>query len=107
MPNRGGGVVNTVGVEGAILAKKHRVEMMEKYNIDRGAAMWKPFRGAGGKRWIGEEFNMTDDEGRFTEFDGSISRVIHQYDRFGRPFNDLWLRHQEFVKDPMPEPKSE
>lgn len=61
-----------------------------------------PFDGAGGQRWIGVEFNMTDDEGFFTEFDGSRSRVIHQWDRFGRPFVNLWLPNQDFVKDSVP-----
>jgi len=106
--NRMGGIVNTVGVEGAILAKQHRQVMMDRYNIEQGAAMWKPFDGSnineGGSRWIGEQFNMADDEGYFTEFDGSRSRVIHQWDRFGRPFVDLWMnKHGEIFKDPIPE----
>jgi hypothetical protein len=100
--NRAGGIVNTVGVEGAILAKEHREFMMKRYNISHGDAMWKPFRGASGKRWIGEEFNMADDEGSFTEADGSKSRVIHQFDRFGRPYVDLWFRKQDLFKDPFP-----
>jgi hypothetical protein len=30
-----------------------------------------------------------------------VSRAIHQWDRFGRPYVDLWLKNQKFVKDPM------
>jgi len=101
-PQRGGGIVNTVGVEGAQIAKRHREYQMQTFNLSHGAAMWRPFWGASGQRWIGKEYNVCNDEGWFTEADGSISRVVHQFDRFGRPFNDLWLDKQNFVRDPLP-----
>jgi hypothetical protein len=63
--------------------------------------MWKPFDGASGNNWISREYNLTNEDGMFTKFDGSVSRAIHQWDRFGLPYVDLWLKNQKFVKDPM------
>jgi hypothetical protein len=100
MANRAGGIVNTVGVEGAVTAKRHRAYWVER-GVPQGDAMWKPFDGASGNNWIGLEYNLTNEDGMFTEFDGSVSRAIHQWDRFGRPYVDLWLKNQKFVKDPM------
>jgi len=66
-----------------------------------------PFEGANEIRWIGEHFNLVDDEGYFTQIDGSRSRVIHQFDRFGR-FNNHglnnWLKRPNIGLwwDPMP-----
>jgi len=102
MVHRKGGIVNMVGVEGANQAKRHRQEMKDVYGLEQGPGMWKPFRGAHGMRWMGQEFDVCDDQGYFTELDGSISRVIHQWDRFGRPFVDLWLNHNDYFKDPVP-----
>jgi len=113
IPNRSGrgSVVNTVGVEGAIIARRHRERLMRPpHNMTHGDAMWQPFEGADistttnqkNRRWIGEEYNLTDQYGYFTEADGSRSRVVHQWDRFGRPYVNLWLAHQDFVKDPLP-----
>lgn len=61
-----------------------------------------PYPGAkdGGRTlWIGLDYNFTDEEGYFIEADGSKSRVIHQYDRFGPPFISRWLAHKRFVTD--------
>jgi hypothetical protein len=66
-----------------------------------------PYDGAEGQRWIGKQYNLVDDEGYFTEFDGSRSRVIHQYDRLGWTFSDHWLKNQDFVQDPFPPPQTE
>lgn len=64
--------------------------------------MWMPLDGAQGRRWIGTEFQLANDEGLFTDFDGNVSRVVHQWDRYGRPYVDLWLEKQDFVKDTVP-----
>jgi hypothetical protein len=102
MANRAGSIVNTAGVEGAVLVKRHRAAGVAK-GLESGDAMWKPFAGASGNNWIGPEYNLTNEDGLFTEFDGSVSRAIHQYDRFGRPYLNLWLNKQDWlVKDPMP-----
>jgi hypothetical protein len=105
--NRRGGIVNTAGFEGAQLVKQHSATMRARHGITHGDAMWKAFDGASGKRWIGAEFNICDDEGYFTEFDGSRSRVVHQWDRFGRPYINLWLNHQKWlVEDEIPSNRS-
>ena len=51
-----------------------------------------------GKRWIGEKYNISDDEGWFTEADGSKSRVVHQWDRFGKPYIK-WMNKQSYFQD--------
>lgn len=102
MPNRAGGIVHTVGVQGALMVKQHQAQMLKQHGLEQGEAMWKPFDGAQGNRWIGKKYNIVDDQGLFTEFDGSRSRVIHQWDRWGRPLVNLWMPHQEFLQDPMP-----
>ena len=73
-------------------------------------AMWMPFRGStveeGGNRWIGGEHgHLIDDNGFFVQHDGRTkSRVVHQFDRFGRPYVNLWLEKQEeWVRDPVPD----
>jgi hypothetical protein len=50
---------------------------------------------------LGLEYNLTNTDGWFTEFDGSKSRVVHQWDRFG-PNVGSWLSQQDFVQDPFP-----
>jgi hypothetical protein len=65
-------------------------------------ALQRSYDGAEGSRWIGKKYNLIDDEGYFTEFDGSRSRVIHQYDRLGVMFSRDWLSKQDFYNDPWP-----
>jgi hypothetical protein len=96
--NRRNGIVNTVGVEGSIVFKKHRADMLKV-----GQEPDHPYPGAAGDRWIGEEYNVCDDEGYFTEFDGTRSRVIHQWDRFGVPYIRRWMGKQGLFKDPVPD----
>eukprot|EP00538_Stauroneis_constricta_P004784 CAMPEP_0119547858 /NCGR_PEP_ID=MMETSP1352-20130426/1892_1 /TAXON_ID=265584 /ORGANISM="Stauroneis constricta, Strain CCMP1120" /LENGTH=442 /DNA_ID=CAMNT_0007592919 /DNA_START=325 /DNA_END=1650 /DNA_ORIENTATION=- len=100
IPNRRGGIVNTIGVEGSNLRQEHADSMMKKYNIDKDHAMLKDFEGASGKRWIGKKFNIADDDGMFVEFDGKTrSRVVHQWDRFGKPLLK-YMRDNGFYDDP-------
>ena len=87
--NRAGGLVNTVGVEGANIWKAH----------GKGTPSYP---GAQGSQWIGPEFNLVDRQGFFTEADGTRSRVIHQWDRFGKHYLD-WLMKQDLIKDALPE----
>ena len=77
MPTRGGEIVHTVGVQGAATVKAHK-EYWKGHGIEDKPAMAKPFNGASGKKWIGPQYKVTDDEGFFTEFDGTRSRVISQ-----------------------------
>ena len=79
IPNRSGGIVNTAGKEGAMINKQHAAQMLKEKGLERGDAMWEPFAGANKNTWIGvKEYNVTDENGWFTEADGSRSRVIHQ-----------------------------
>jgi len=103
IPNRQGGIVNTPGVEGSELVEKHAAAKMEKHGLNRSEAMKMSFEGASGDRWIGEQFNMVDAQGFFTEFDGSRSRVIHQWDRFGKPFVRWMSQHPGLFRDPIPQ----
>jgi hypothetical protein len=82
--NRAGGIVNTVGVEGAVLFRAHEQYwkgpqggLTNNREINR-----KPYTGAAGKNWIGPEFNLTDNEGYFTEADGTrLDWTRIQFDR--------------------------
>ena len=93
IPNRVG-IVNTPGVEGSILHTKWTNEGKAK-GLDQGVAAKKPFPGANSKTWISTSYNLTDEDGFFTQYDGSRSRVVHQADRLGckciRSFGALWI----------------
>ena len=100
--NRDGSIVNTVGVEASIAKdqQKKRIKISNKKRKRKQKGL--VYDGSdGGKRWIGRQFNLTDVEGYLTEFDGSRSRVIHQYDRFGEPLSK-WLKDHGFEEDLMP-----
>lgn len=100
--NREGGIVNTIGYEGSEIMKQH-IESKKKLGITvQSDAMDIPYEGAvGGKasegrRWIGEKYNIADNEGWFTEADGTKSRVVHQFDRFGKPYLNWKNKHSYF-----------
>jgi hypothetical protein len=102
IPNREGGIVNTAGVEGSLTRKAHEMEMKKLHNLTSDAeAASRPYKGATKDLWIGEEYGLTDEEGFFSEFDGSRSRVVHQYDRFGANV-ERWLSKKGLTKDPIP-----
>jgi hypothetical protein len=102
IPNREGGIVNTVGVEGSLVRKAHEAEMKKLHNLTSNVmAAVIPYKGATTGLWIGEEYGLTDGEGFFSEFDGSRSRVIHQYDRFGSNV-ERWFTKKGLTKDPIP-----
>jgi hypothetical protein len=103
-PNRAGGTVHTVGKEAGEIQTKHIKEMQKLHpKMTKGQAKNLPFPGAvKGKYLLGLEYNLTNTDGWFTEFDGSKSRVIHQWDRFG-PNVGSWLSQQDFVQDPFPQ----
>jgi len=64
-----------------------------------------PFDGATENSWIGEHYQLVDEEGYFTRLDGIRSPVIHQFDRFGahgsRHLND-WIKKAGLWWDPVP-----
>jgi len=95
--NRAGGIVNTVGKRAATIWKQN-VATQQSKGISKREAEQSPLPGADGRLWIGLEMNVTNEAGLFTEADGSLSRVIHQWDRFGYTFAK-WLSKQDFVQD--------
>jgi len=102
------GIVNTVGVIGTKIMKSHwathRGQNNDKKQNDNKKTSPNdiPLAGAthkkGSKRgsWIGPEYDFTDENGYFVNWDGSKSPVIHQYDRWGRVYS-AWLADQEGV----------
>ena len=86
------GIVNTVGVDGAKINKQTKEK--EKGNRDSDA-----YDNVSGKGWIGPvdflNYTLTDEDGYFTNIDGTRSRVIHQYDRFELPL-EKWLQKNGF-----------
>jgi hypothetical protein len=50
------------------------------------------------KSWLGLQFDLVDEDGYFTNYDGSRSRVIHQYDRFKSQLKN-WLRKSGMVDE--------
>jgi hypothetical protein len=61
------------------------------------------YLGATHTSWIGLEYGLTNEHGLLIESDGSVSRVVHQWDRFGTPYLD-WLQEQDWVRDTGPIP---
>ena len=53
----------------------------------------KPFWGTekSNVTWMGPEFELVDKEGFFLNYDGTRSRVVHQYDRFREKIHP-WLK---------------
>jgi len=131
MENWVDGIINTAGYYALGVMKMHESSMLRKHKgISKAKGMlfhsesvtatataisyspaanlsWTltakelPFDGANGMRWIGEEYFLVDDDGYFTQVDGSRSRAIHQWDRFNSQVDD-WLRRAGLWWDPMP-----
>jgi len=83
-------IVNTVGAKGVAISRMHT-------KINQGRAAHKiayvgtdPNRG----RWLPREFDLTDDQGYFIDYNGERSRIVHQYDRFGSHASD-WINQKE------------
>jgi hypothetical protein len=96
--NREGGIVNTIGHHAAQISKRHFGALQTALNATYDKVKNEPYPGANNKTWIGPEFGLTNEDGYLTEFDGSLSRVVHQYDRFGLPFI-AWLQKQPLDND--------
>jgi len=97
IPNRDG-IVNTVGFEiDKIFQKKN--EHFAAQGMTENKAYSQPFEGSSEKTWISSSiYGLTDEEGYFTDNDGSRSRVIHQWDRGAWPLIQ-WMDKQTFLKD--------
>lgn len=90
------GIVNTVGFEGDKIFRKKVKQDTEEGAKDADA---KPYPGANDRTWISsEEYEVTDEDGEFTNYDGSVSSTVHQYDRFGIPFLH-WIAKKDISQD--------
>jgi hypothetical protein len=90
VPNRMGGIVNTIGYHAARIQRQY---------LSISSNMEEVYPGASRKTWIGRsEFGLTNDDGLLVELDGiTISRVVHQWDRFGTPYI-RWLQQQPWAR---------
>ena len=97
------GLVNTVGSQGAMIFKDKRVRNMELGGMDQRAASIRPYNINEEELkqgdWLGLQYDLTDKEGFFIDFNGERSFIVHQYDRFGLPFSN-WLDNYSGLKDP-------
>jgi hypothetical protein len=95
IPHRQGGIVNTVGHFAARLYHEHIAPQLA---LPQETSRMIQYPGATRLSWIGTEYGVTNEQGLFIELDGSISRVVHQWDRFGSPYS-RWLHQQEWIRD--------
>ena len=82
------GIVKTVGAKG-LLFSKGMANHYKELNISN--PFQKDFVGANEDTWVGEHFGLTDSKGYLVDSDGERSRVIHQYDRFGKHLGN-WMK---------------
>jgi hypothetical protein len=85
------GFVHTVGHQATLISRAHEAVLERDFtNYTKDMAHKIPFSN-GGKTWLGQEFDLVDDEGYFLNYDGTRSRVVHQYDRFRSQIKP-WLK---------------
>jgi hypothetical protein len=89
------GIVHTVGFEGANIFREN--EQRHKDEGDQHPDV-QPFPGATLRTWISTDYGITNEDGEFTNLDGTVSPVVHQYDRLGPAFQ-RWLHHMDFSRD--------
>jgi hypothetical protein len=103
IPNRMG-TVNTCGVQAARLWERKRNHLAALLNIAVEEADQMPYttqeeHNTG--KWVGEDYDLTDEQGYFLDFNGQRSFAIHQYDRFGWHVSD-WLWQHGPLKEAHP-----
>jgi len=112
--NRQGGTIINVDTLHLPIVEEHMSRMTKlhfpnekKWWTRRKKSLTYPFKGARGSRWIGEEYNLTNDKGLFLHLDGSVARAVHMYDRFGKTpgsyFHDEWVMKQSWLMDSVPD----
>lgn len=90
--NRAGGIVNTIGHHASLLYQAHFKQ------FDEETTRPISYPGANERTWFGTEYGLTNEDGLLVEFDGSVSKVVHQWDRFGAPYIN-WLQDQPWIQD--------
>jgi len=94
IPNRMG-IVNTPGVQGSIIRQAHAKRMKL---IGKGENDPYPDRDPAKNSWLPQEYDLTDEDGYFVDFDGNRSAVVHQFERFGHQV-EYWLRDHTNLVD--------
>ena len=76
-----------------MIFKMKKEKYMKELNWPQSKAAEEPYDGADENtgRWLGLQYDLTDKEGYFIDFNGQRSFIVHQYDRYGQPL-DRWVR---------------
>jgi len=91
------GSVHTVGFEMDQIWQQHLDMLQKEKGTTKDQAKKVRLSGANEQTWISKEkYRMTDDFGFFTNYDGSRSRVVHQWDRAKRALED-WMEQHDFL----------
>mmetsp|Transcript_58587 Transcript_58587/g.143294 ORF Transcript_58587/g.143294 Transcript_58587/m.143294 type:complete len:320 (+) Transcript_58587:280-1239(+) len=90
------GIVNTVGVRGIELTKqdyRSGKAIKEAFNVTKSKAKKFSVYDSGENKtsWLAPWLDLVDKEGFFIDLDGTRSRVVHQFDRFGDKSFQNWL----------------
>jgi hypothetical protein len=88
------GIVSTVGVDGSLVFNAHKKQFMETGVSEQEAASI-PYPASAGTWISSQQYDLTNEKGEFINFDGTVSAVVHQWDRFGLPLIE-WLKNQGF-----------
>jgi len=96
------GLVHTVGSQAAMIFNDKRNKYVKKCNMLQRRASIEPYSSEEEEEkgnWLGLQYDLTDPQGFFIDFNGERSFVVHQYDRFGDPL-DRWLEEKSGLIDP-------
>ncbi|KAK3233106.1 hypothetical protein CYMTET_56576 [Cymbomonas tetramitiformis] len=92
------GPVHNVGVQGSWIYDDH-VASWKARGKNQEAANREEFYTSGNKQqWISPAYALIDEDGRFTQADGSISALVHQWDRLGPGFIERVLTYLPFMQ---------
>jgi hypothetical protein len=95
------GIVHTVGYESDKIFQGNIKKLMAEKNLTYDEAYHSPIPGQNDHTWISSDiYKLTDEDGYFTNFDGSRSLVVHQWDRAAEPFI-RWMTKQPFLNDEL------
>jgi hypothetical protein len=85
------GTVHTVGHQATLIFRAHEAALARDFpnNYTKDMAYKIPL--STGDTWLGPEYDLVDDKGFFLNYDGTRSRVVHQYDRFRSQIKP-WLK---------------
>jgi hypothetical protein len=103
------GLVNTVGVIGKRIWDMHKEDralrgiikepQLKKTHYTGDYVMYSNRTTTSqllSTQWLGLHLDLTDSTGRFINYDGSYSPIVHQYDRFSYPIQK-WMKNMEGI----------